>query len=132
MRLLNSSTLVLHEFISGRIPRYAILSHTWSEEEVSFQDIRGPGAVSRKGFEKVRKRCEQAARDGYEWVWIDTCCIDKSSSSELSEAINSMYQWYKNAQVCYAYLADVPSRAIYYNADSFVDSRWFQRGWTLH
>ena len=54
----------------------------------------------------------------------DLCCIDKTSSAELSEAINSMYRWYQESGVCYAYLADVPPNA-------FSKSRWFTRGWTL-
>jgi hypothetical protein len=54
----------------------------------------------------------------------NTCYIDKTSSAELSEAINSMYHWYQESGVCYTYLADVPPNA-------FSKSRWFTRGWTL-
>ncbi|PIL25285.1 hypothetical protein GSI_13174 [Ganoderma sinense ZZ0214-1] len=82
--------------------------------------------------EKVRRACEIARRDGYRYIWIDSCCINKESSSELSEAINSMYNWYRAAQVCYAFLVDVPSnedpRA---KKSMFRRSRWFTRGWTL-
>jgi hypothetical protein len=66
---------------------------------------------------------------------VDTCCIDKKSSAELSEAINSMFRWYKNAAVCYAYLSDV--RITGDKRDSlpqilgFEQSKWFTRGWTL-
>ena len=81
---------------------------------------------------KIRHACRVARENGYRYIWIDSCCIDKSSSSELSEAINSMYKWYGLARVCYAYVADVPPgedhREEYSN---FRKSRWFQRGWTL-
>jgi hypothetical protein len=118
---------------------YAILSHTWAEEGVLFQDIDGfnaatmPPQVKQKlGYKKIEACCAQAARDGFEHVWIDTCCIDKRSSAELSEAINSMYRWYQDCTVCYAYLADVPSDAsLDIRSQKFRESRWFTRGWTL-
>lgn len=81
------------------------------------------------GYKKIVGCCEQASADGYEWVWIDTCCIDKRSSAELSEAINSMYRWYWQAAVCYAHLQDVDSMHI--DNPSFRESKWFRRGWTL-
>ncbi|KAL1600119.1 hypothetical protein SLS59_006193 [Nothophoma quercina] len=84
------------------------------------------------GYDKIRHCCGQAKDDGYEWVWIDTCCIDKRSSAELSEAINSMYQWYWNAEICYAHLVDVIKDPLLDGNDaSFIASRWFSRGWTL-
>jgi hypothetical protein len=132
MRLLNSTKLKLHEFIGSQIPPYAILSHTWGEEEVSFQDLLAGTLVEKKGFEKVKRCCEIAARDGFEYAWVDTCCIDKTSSAELSEAINSMFRWYKKAEVCYAFLSDVTSDEDPELLDSaFRKSRWFRRGWTL-
>src|SRR6266516_4759294 len=118
MRLLNSYTFELEEFPNRHrhtIPDYAILSHTWEEKEPSFHDMQKSkaegmdGYTKMAGYTKITWCCSQARLDGFEYVWIDTCCIDKTSSSELSEAINSMYQWYQNAQVCYAYLTDVPS-----------------------
>src|ERR1700736_2831968 len=124
MRLLNTTKRELEEFGGNEIPLYAILSHTWGESEITFQDIEGDDAEEKVGYEKVRETCSRAAADGFDYVWIDTCCIDKTSSAELSEAINSMYRWYEEAEECYAYLADVPSK-------SFPDSRWFSRGWTL-
>lgn len=82
--------------------------------------------------EKIRRTCAVAREHGYDNVWIDSCCIDQSSSSELSEAINSMYQWYHHARVCYAYLADVHDEDDPRARDSqFRRSRWFTRGWTL-
>ncbi|KAK4035226.1 putative vegetative incompatibility protein HET-E-1 [Parachaetomium inaequale] len=133
MRLLNTTTLRLESLFGSSIPEYAILSHTWCEDEVLFDDIRDSGQplpVHKKGFAKVKGSCEQAIRHGYRYIWIDTCCIDKSSSAELSEAINSMFQWYHDSGRCYAYLADV-NTAGEAGAVEFEASRWFTRGWTL-
>jgi hypothetical protein len=130
------------------IPPYAILSHIWEEEEVSFQEMsrfnHDVTLEDKKGYKKIKGCCELARKDGYDWVWVDTCCIDKSSSAELSESINSMFRWYKNAQVCYAYLADVPLKHplearlrhlvfpdTHPEMAPFFKSRWFTRGWTL-
>jgi hypothetical protein len=109
MRLLDSASICLSEFFGGGIPQYVILSHTWGEDEITFQDIQDLNqAREKKGFRKLEQCCRKAHSDGFQWVWIDTCCIDKTSSAELSEAINSMYQWYRDSQICYAYLEDVP------------------------
>lgn len=89
---------------------YAILSHTWGEEddEVNFNDLDKHDIVIRKkGFAKIRFTCAQAWSDGLSYAWVDSCCIDKSSSTELSEAINSMYLWYQHAAICYVYLGDL-------------------------
>ncbi|KAI0542827.1 heterokaryon incompatibility protein-domain-containing protein [Xylaria digitata] len=130
MRLINVHTLVISEFHGNQIPRYAILSHTWGEEEVTIQDMREGIATSLKGYEKIAACCEQARFDGIPYVWVDTCCIDKRSSAELSEAINSMCRWYENATLCYAYLADVED-AQDEEMESFKRSRYWTRGWTL-
>lgn len=106
---------------------YAILSHRWAEEEVTFDEIHLPEAKSKQGYRKIEHTCVQAVNDGYDYVWIDTCCIDKRSSAELSEAINSMFRWYRNAQVCYVYLIDFDVE----NESSFRNSAWWSRGWTL-
>jgi hypothetical protein len=130
MRLINSQTLQLEEFIDGNIPTYSILSHTWGPEEVSFSDYTSNRAVaeSKDGYRKIRLSCEQARKDDISYVWVDTCCIDKSSSAELTESINSMFKWYQDSDTCYAYLTDV-SKA---NFDiEFPKSCWFSRGWTL-
>jgi hypothetical protein len=133
MRLLNTETIELTEFSGNAIPRYAILSHTWGAEEVLLQDLAKAQVKSMKGYSKIKSCCLQAKQDGFEWVWIDTCCIDKSSSAELSEAINSMYQWYSNAHICYAFLADVPydHPSDVTTSNAFLGSEWFRRGWTL-
>lgn len=126
----------------GGVPPYAILSHRWLDNpaaEVSFkdcQDIENITTISnittKPGYPKLQGCCAQALDDGYKHVWIDTCCIDKRDSAELSEAINSMFSWYQLSQRCYVYLADVtgledPS----IEGSSFRRSVWFKRGWTL-
>lgn len=134
MRLIKVDTFELEEFMDHRSTRYAILSHTWGQKEVTFADMqRGlPHAEAMPSFEKIRGACRQAAIDGFKFVWVDTCCIDKSSSAELSEAINSMFRWYKDAAICYAYLPDVVEVGEGFEAESqFRKSRWFTRGWTL-
>jgi hypothetical protein len=128
MRLMNVSTKRLHTFYDGKVPPYAILSHTWLQdhEEVTFIQIQTPEACKHiLGYRKIEFLCDQAIRDGYEWAWLDTCCIDKASSAELSEAINSMFAWYSRAEVCYVYLADVTE------AGAWLESRWWTRAWTL-
>ncbi|KAF7621558.1 hypothetical protein AFLA_011855 [Aspergillus flavus NRRL3357] len=134
MWLLNARTVTLEDFFESQAPSYAILSHTWGAEEVSFQDIQERQEVckKKKGYQKIIHTCRQALKDGLEYAWVDTCCIDKSSSSELSEAINSMFRWYGKAAVCYAFLADVlPGCDPRDTQGPFATSRWFTRGWTL-
>ncbi|GAP90934.2 putative vegetative incompatibility protein het-e-1 [Rosellinia necatrix] len=134
MRLIDVKTLELKEFFDDT-PPYAILSHTWGNEEVTFQQYllaTGPDAERyfhikrRVGFLKIIGACERALADGLQYLWCDTNCIDKSSSAELTEAINSMYAWYRDSVVCYAYLADISG-----GSETFAKSRWFKRGWTL-
>ncbi|OCL14903.1 HET-domain-containing protein [Glonium stellatum] len=134
MRLLHTSTLEFQEFLDTNIPRYAILSHTWGTEEVTFEDMRErrEAAMQMAGYEKIKQCCKKAAQEGFDYVWIDTCCIDKRSSAELSESMNAMYEWYRKSGSCYAYLADVPSECQpAAEDDAFRRSRWFTRGWTL-
>ncbi|KAI0415062.1 HET-domain-containing protein [Xylaria grammica] len=138
MRLIDVKTLELKEFHHD-IPPYAILSHTWGDEELTFQEYllaTGPDAnkhphIKRKqGFLKIFGACKQARSEGLAYLWCDTNCIDKKSSAELSEAINSMYAWYRDSAVCYALLTDV-GVDIGGSPGAFKDSRWFTRGWTL-
>ena len=122
------------------IPPYAILSHTWKEgQEVTFKDLMDGTGKSKSGYDKIRFCGQQAKRDGLQYFWVDTCCIDKSNHAELQEAINSMFRWYQNAAKCYVYLSDV-SKAKRKASDQFSEftwepafrgSRWFIRGWTL-
>ncbi|KAE9966843.1 hypothetical protein EG328_008597 [Venturia inaequalis] len=106
MRLLNTTTLC-----SRRILR-PNLSHTWGNEEITFKEIKKEIRRDKEGYTKLQGLCARAKRDGYKWAWCDTACIDKRSSEELSEAINSMFQWYKNAAIAYAYLAKRISRFV--------------------
>jgi hypothetical protein len=154
MRLINVKTRDLEEHYGPDIPRYAILSHRWEAQEVSFDDWQNSRdeIKHKKGFLKIIHACEQAERDNLEYLWCDTNCIDKTSSAELSEAINSMFSWYNDSQVCYAYLSDVPQlfrsdldELQSYGQDpsqdlkdingagasAFLRSKWFTRGWTL-
>ncbi|KAH6651366.1 heterokaryon incompatibility protein-domain-containing protein [Chaetomium tenue] len=216
MRLLNVSTREVEEFHGTNIPEYAILSHTWGTEEMTFHDMeaiaryrrsqqeppadlmprnadtpdamklmllstmlmafrgeraranRGPPLPAltngyesdhsdssdarsqrgsmvpsvvlhpfehKAGYAKIAYACGQAEKDGFRYVWVDTCCIDKRSSAEVSEAVNSMFGWYQRAAVCYAFLEDVHfddyTEAYMTWKDHFTNSRWFTRGWTL-
>jgi hypothetical protein len=132
MRLLNTTTLPLTEF-NHHIPPYAIPSHKWGDQEVTFPEINSPDR-KKHGWAKIARCCRQARLDGLDWAWIDPCCIDKTSSAELSEAINSMYAWYAGSWICYAYLKDVPaprSPESPLDESKFRVARWFTRGWCL-
>jgi hypothetical protein len=135
MRLLHIDTdgsFNLTEF-SFEIPPYAILSHTWGEdhEEVNYRDIVEKKGATKPGYAKLQFCARQAVRNHIRYIWVDTACIDKSSSAELSEAINSMYRWYQCAAVCYVYLSDVTHKVMQADARIIQSSRWFRRGWTL-
>ncbi|KAE8154535.1 hypothetical protein BDV25DRAFT_135706 [Aspergillus avenaceus] len=127
MRLICTKTpLELHEFAENELPKYAILSHRWEREEVSFRDMMSSDdkIKSKAGYRKIERFCARAHQDGLDYAWVDTCCINKESSTELSEAVNSMFRWYQLAEKCYAYLGDV-------QLENLQQSAWFQRGWTL-
>ncbi|KAF7574509.1 vegetative incompatibility protein HET-E-1 [Pyrenophora tritici-repentis] len=127
------------DLIGDKTPPYAILSHTWKEgQEVTFTDLKGldnaadANARNKEGYQKLRFCAQQAKRDGLEYFWVDTCCIDKSNNTELSKAINSMFRWYQNAKKCYVFLSDVGSDTLEGDDETaFKQSRWFKRGWTL-
>ncbi|KAI1735480.1 hypothetical protein F4680DRAFT_306188 [Xylaria scruposa] len=136
MRLLsynNTGLVSLTDYPPGtNIPNYAILSHTWGSEEVTFKDLEQGIGQHKIGYKKIRFCGDQARRDGLRHFWVDTCCIDKSSSAELTESINSMFRWYRDATKCYAYLEDVSSPTVQDNWTLQLEqSRWFTRGWTL-
>lgn len=130
MRLLHSSSYQLNDFIEPDIPPYAILSHMWGAEEVSLHDLQETSVYAKIGFDKIRNCCKQAQVDKIQWIWIDTCCLDKLNSGEISEAVNSMYKWFENAVVCYAYLSDVSSSQDEIRS-MLLRCRYFTRKWTL-
>lgn len=108
MRLLHTTSLLFEEFFDSDIPPYAILSHRWEGKEVGFHEFEAAKERDGPEFSKIKNFCSFVSRQpspigDLEWVWIDTCCIDKKSIAELSEAINSMFRWYQNALVCFAY-----------------------------
>lgn len=133
MRLLNATTYKFHEYVGGDVPEYAILSHTWGEGEVTFHDMRPEAPPetwqAKLGWQKIEKCCLQALKDSIQFVWVDTCCIDKSSSAELQEAINSMFSWYEGSTECYAFVADFEARDK--EMSKLTMARWWTRGWTL-
>jgi len=143
MRLLHTTTKRLEVFTGEDVPEYAILSHTWGPLEITLQALeahhQNPSPSStdatthetRNAFNKIHKSCEIALKNGHSYIWIDTCCIDKTSSAELSEAINSMFRWYNEAAICYAYLSDLPPSSYVLSRDTLKKCRWFSRGWTL-
>ncbi|RYP83386.1 hypothetical protein DL770_005406 [Monosporascus sp. CRB-9-2] len=142
MYLINTDTFELEHFSTHTEQKdaYAILSHTWvDKEEVTYEEFKNEeSAKKKKGWTKISSTVQMARKNGLKYAWVDTCCIDKSSSAELSEAINSMFQYYEDARVCYVYLSDLqkvrnmkgPETAKSRSA-SFAKCLWFTRGWTL-
>ncbi|OCK94030.1 heterokaryon incompatibility [Cenococcum geophilum 1.58] len=143
MRLLKSKDngdFSLIEFVDNETPQYAILSHTWGvdNKEVTFKDIIKGTGKSKAGYTKIRFCGKQAAKNGLLYFWVDTCCINKSSSAELTEAINSMFRLYQDTAKCYVYLSDVLDNSSVGEDQfsqrwkpAFRKSRWFTRSWTL-
>src|SRR5271170_50546 len=131
------------EFDDDKIPPYAILSHTWlakqkkdgkeEEQEPTYEDLKNGTSKEKPGYKKIQFCGEQARRDGLQYFWVDTCCINKANYTELQYAINSMFRWYRNATRCYVYLSDVSSPPLGINAEfnpqswdsEFWKSRWF-------
>lgn len=158
MRLLHAGDggpLTLKTFEPDSVPPYAILSHTWlaQDDEVSYIDIVEASGTQKPGYGKLQFCHDQAQKDGLQYFWVDTCCIQKSDSSELSEAINSMFAWYEGAAKCYVYLSDVSIEGHLSSTENngtvaagtdthsatssqtwltdFSNSRYWSRGWTL-
>lgn len=141
MRLLDTKKMVLCDYDDLKRQRggqdipYAILSHRWLDNEVTFGDMPffeklRTDAKSPKydSVKKIERACQESCSKGYDFVWLDTCCIDQKNPVEISTAVNSMYRWYKNASKCFAYLRDYDSTK---KSSNFKDSEWFERGWTL-
>ncbi|KAI1109669.1 heterokaryon incompatibility protein-domain-containing protein [Nemania sp. NC0429] len=170
MRLLKTKQYKLVEMndIPDPFPQYAILSHTWisPKDEITYQDFKQrKGDIEndifkQKGWAKLQRYCDRAAKDGWEWAWMDTCCIDKTNPADTQEAINAMFRWYQRAGICYAYLDDVDADKVLANEAFLIDqdlddiagkdnvadpssfphmalkafmikAKWFTRGWTL-
>lgn len=145
MRLLyygeDGALSITADLVTNAIPPYAILSHTWGadDEEVTFDDLVNNAARDKPGYKKIELCGEQAKRDGLQYFWVDTCCINKANKAEHSLAIQSMFRWYRNATKCYVYLSDVLTKKRKFSeldVDStwksgLSSSRWFTRGWTL-
>lgn len=140
MWLIDTTTLRLEEVVDDlQDCKYAILSHTWEKDEVDFHEMlaesRPARLLQKAGFLKIKKTCEVAKEKGYAYAWVDTCCIDKTSSAALSEAINSMFHWYKESSLCLAHLSDLKvnnfEHAESKTSEFMKDCRWFTRGWTL-
>ena len=149
MRLLDAKTQILTTFRDGDEPAYAVLSHTWlypNDREVQFQDVQHLRDYKAKdGYRKIEFVCNRAKADGLNFVWVDTCCINKTDPLELGKAINSMYHWYRKSTECYVFLEDVSlereklssdfvkssSNTFQPLLDVFSHCRWFTRGWTL-
>ena len=136
MRLLNTGTHEFEEYFDRPTPSYAILSHRWEEREISYQTYRRLRVKDGPAIRKILQFCEFAKtwQTPYQYVWIDTCCINKHNSTELFYSINSMYKWYRNAETCFVYLRDLPGKEEGRKGErreAFRTSGWFKRGWTL-
>jgi hypothetical protein len=132
MRLINCRLLMLEEFEHSEALLYAILSYTWGDDEVLFHDFLVPEVrKAKQGWSKIELTCRQAAADGLSHAWVDSCCINKESSSELSESINSMFRWYTHSAHCYVFLSDYKLPSSTSVPRDITTSNWFTRGWTL-
>lgn len=141
MRLINVETYELKQFAEQECPSYAILSHTWQGNEVTFSEWKDWLSSNHEGdtpgIQKIKAFCNEANRSdpfriNHRYAWADTCCINKEDPTELSEAINSMFRYYRNAQVCKVYLADVDEQPGSGGMIAAIcRSNWFNRGWTL-
>ena len=140
LKLEDRGEVSLTEDLLKSIPPYGILSHTWGEDhdEVTYDDLYSGHGKSKPGYEKIQFCWQQAKKDRLEHFWVDTCCINKASHVELSEALNSMFRWYLGAKKCYVYLSDVLAPKRGYDGQTqrtwepaFRNSKWFTRGWTL-
>jgi hypothetical protein len=151
MWLLHSRQLRLEQLFDSDIPEYTILSHRWEDHEVSYQKLlevikpspihalldTTPGTLDNPQFAKIQKCRDKAIKQNFQWVWIDTCCMNEESNAELSEAINSMDRWYENEAFYFVYMSDVERTQLDAHGrktddfGNFLRCKWFTRGWTL-
>ncbi|OTA95669.1 hypothetical protein M434DRAFT_184886 [Hypoxylon sp. CO27-5] len=147
IRVINVRTFEFEEFFneSEVFGKYAILSHRWSGDEVSFQKMNEAGIRKRlagrfelmlhsvhHGFRKIRATCRLAREVyGLQYVWIDSCCINQEDAHEKQASINSMFRWYKNASVCIVHLYNHDDSHNFPTRENLPRDNWFKRGWTL-
>lgn len=140
LKWLNGDISLTYHPNHDNLPSYAILSHTWAtdDQEVAFRELVNGSGKTKAGYAKIQFCGEQAAKDGFEYFWVDTCCINKEDGVELQMSINSMFKWYRDAAKCYVLLPDVSisdrmagSEQDLCFESEFRTSRWFTRGWTL-
>ncbi|KAL4069896.1 hypothetical protein V8B97DRAFT_2049062 [Scleroderma yunnanense] len=134
MDTVQQSSVTVFEFHPNETTAYTILSHWWNEQEVNYDEMvelvkteENDEIRQRFGYKVILGSCEQAKRDGCKWLWVDICCIDKCSSADLSEVINSTYRWYEKSRVCYAYLHDVRGSSL--PVDCWGDRVTTMDGW---
>lgn len=113
LRYNNDGNFSLTEFEESDIPEYAILSHTWEQDnrkEVTYAEVMSGAGRGKDGFKKIRFCGEQARKNGLSYFWVDTCCINKQNKAELTHSINSMFHWYRNSSRCYVFLSDFSTK----------------------
>ncbi|KEY75230.1 hypothetical protein S7711_07144 [Stachybotrys chartarum IBT 7711] len=124
LQRLESGQVTLTDFPNDQVPPpYAILSHTWETDEVLFEHIKDGTAEAKHGYIKISFCADIAQRDGLQYFWVDTCCIDKASSAEVQESINHVSTTKRRK-------LSGQSSAYAWESD-FRNSKWFTRGWTL-
>lgn len=130
MRLLDVRTLAFSEFPDDKTrPKYAIASHRWAVDEATFEDVNEGRKKSSAGYRKVEDFVRYVRENvSVDWLWIDTCCINKKDAVELSYAINSMFKWYRGAELCIAHLSSTTAAT---PPSEIGQDEWFRRGWTL-
>ncbi|KAF2773724.1 hypothetical protein EJ03DRAFT_305300 [Teratosphaeria nubilosa] len=135
MRLLDVQSFEMRSFHDdAELPQYAILSHTWREDgEPEFSNVlelsKWSWSRTKTLYRKVSAAAHLARKDGLQWIWIDTCCIDRGNLVKVQEAVNASFRWYQEAEICYVYLEDLDTHAQW--MESFSNCTWFSRGWTL-
>ncbi|KAG2351955.1 hypothetical protein BDR07DRAFT_1440454, partial [Suillus spraguei] len=117
--------------VVGTYFRCVLLSHRWEETEAVLPDIQDKVVYELNGLggiAKLQSFCKLARDAGYRWAWMDTCCIDKRSNTEVQESVNSMFVWYRHSALTIVYLSDVPPSS---KPGALARSIWNERGWTF-
>jgi len=110
--------------------RYVMLSHRWGENEPLLHDIQDKVVykLNAASVMKLQSFCKLARHAGYQWAWVDTCCIDQNNHVELQKSLNSTFVWFRHSALTIVYLSDVPPSAKY---GALAKSEWNTRGWTV-